>query len=329
MEKLLLIDSDESFVHDISEYLKNLGYNILLAYDGPSGVQKALQYTPDVILCDTDLVGLTGHEVFNMIQQINTTSVIPFIFMTTKKSYEDLRAVMNLGVDDFIVKPFDYPELKRLLEVRIEKQEKILSQIDERFNLLIDHAYAAIYIYQDERLEYVNQKFCQILGYSKKELLGMSLVNIIYKDDIHIVIDKINRCFRGIHDELEVGFRAIRRDRKVVYVKLSGSIVSMKGKKSLVGTLAKQEKTEALVEEDHQKPEETQNARSNNLEVTSRERDVLNYICKGLSNQEIGEKLSISVRTVEGHRNRLLKKTGCKNSVELAIFAVKTGYYKI
>ena len=329
MEKLLLIDSDESFVHDISEYLKNLGYNILLAYDGPSGVQKALQYTPDVILCDTDLVGLSGHEVFNMIQQINTTSVIPFIFMTTKKAYEDLRAVMNLGVDDFIVKPFEYSELKRLLEVRIEKQEKILSQIDERFNLLIDHAYAAIYIYQDERLEYVNQKFCQILGYSKKELLGMSLVNIIYKDDIHIVIDKINRCFRGIHDELEVGFRAIRRDRKVIYVKLSGSIVSMKGKKSLVGTLAKQEKTEARVEEGHQKQEENQNAGANNLEVTSRERDVLNYICEGLSNQEIGEKLSISVRTVEGHRNRLLKKTGCKNSVELAIFAVKVGYYKI
>jgi len=329
MEKILLIDSDETFIQDISEYLKNLGYNILLSHDGPSGVQKALQYTPDIILCDTNLEGLTGHEVFNMIQQINTTSVIPFIFMTTKKSYEDLRAVMNLGVDDFIVKPFDHGELKRLLEVRIEKQEKILNQIDERFNLLIDHAYAAIYIYQDERLEYVNQKFCQILGYSKKELLGMSLVNIIYKDDIHIVIDKINRCFRGIHDELEVGFRAIRRDRKVIYVKLSGSIVSMKGKKSLVGTLAKQEDSEELVAEKAQQYDDYQSSESNNLEVTSREKDVLKYICEGLSNQEIGEKLSISVRTVEGHRNRLLKKTGCKNSVELAVFAVKAGYYKI
>lgn len=329
MEKILLIDSDESFIQGISEYLKNLGYNVLPAYDGPTGVQKALQYTPDIILCDTDLEGLSGHEAFNMIQQINTTAVIPFIFMTTKKSYEDLRAVMNLGVDDFIVKPFEYANLKRLLEVRIEKQEKILNQIDERFNLLIDHAYAAIYIYQDERLEYVNQKFCQILGYSKKELLGMNLVNIIFKDDIHIVIDKINRCFRGISDELEVGFRAIRRDRKVIYVKLSGSIVSMKGKKSLVGTLAEQEEHESLTSESSKNDKEKQKSEANNLEITSREKDVLNYICEGLSNQEIGEKLSISVRTVEGHRNRLLKKSSCKNSVELAVFAVKTGYYKI
>jgi len=331
MEKILIIDSDEHFLQEISTYLNDLGYSILPATDGPSGVQKALQYTPDVILCDTNLTGLSGYEVFNMVHQINTTAVIPFIFMTTKTSYEDLRAVMNLGVDDFLVKPFELPELKRLLEVRIEKQEKILNQIDERFNLLIDHAYAAIYIYQDEKLEYVNQKFCQILGYSKKELLGMSLVNIIYKDDIHIVIDKINRCFRGIHDELEVGFRAIRRDQNLIYVTLSGSIVSMKGNKSLVGTLNKKEmvQAETVPSGKSYSTDTEQGANFNNQEITSREKDVLKFICEGLSNQEIGEELSISVRTVEGHRNRLLKKTGCRNSVCLAIYAVKSGFYKV
>jgi len=263
-----------------------------------------------------------------MIQQINTTAVIPFIFMTTKKAYEDLRTVMNLGVDDFLVKPFEFSELKRLLEVRIEKQEKILNQIDERFNLLIDHAYAAIYIYQDEKLEYVNQKFCKILGYSKKELLGMSLVNIVYKDDIHIVIDKINRCFRGVHDELEVGFRAIRRDQNVIYVNLSGSIVTMKGKKSLVGTLSRQEETQTVLNGENNESADM-NSASSKQDITSREKDVLKFICEGLSNQEIGEKLSISVRTVEGHRNRLLKKTECKNSVGLAMYAVKAGFYRM
>ena len=328
MENILLIDSDEKFANDVSEYLKGLGYSILLATDGPSGVQKALQYIPDIIVCDAGLKGLSGYEVFNMIQQINTTAVIPFIFLTTKNAYEDLRTVMNLGVDDFLVKPFEFSELKRLLEVRIEKQEKILNQIDERFNLLIDYAYSAIYIYQDERLEYVNQKFCNILGYSKKELLGMSLVNIVYKDDIHIVIDKINRCFRGVHDELKVGFRAIRRDQNVIYVNLSGNVVTMKGKKSLVGTLTKQEEDQPELNGEYEEILDNQTT-SSKQDITSREKDVLKFICDGMSNQEIGEKLSISVRTVEGHRNRLLKKTGCKNSAELAIYAVKSGFYKV
>jgi len=328
METVLLIDSDEKYGNDISEYLKELGYSVLLATNGPSGVQKALQYIPDIIMCDAGIEELSGYEVFNMIQQINTTAVIPFIFITTKKTYDELRTVMNLGVDDFLVKPFEFSELKQLLEVRIEKQEKILKQIDERFNLLIDHAYAAIYIYQDERLEYVNQKFCKILGYTKKELLGMSLVNVVYKDDIHIVIDKINRCFRGVHDELKVGFRAIRRDQNVIYVNLSGSIVTMKGKNSLVGTLTKQEENQSVFEGENFDTADGCNNTSH-LEVTSREKDVLKFICEGMSNQEIGEKLSISVRTVEGHRNKLLKKTGCKNSVGLAMYAVKAGFYKI
>lgn len=321
MENILIIDGDEDFLRDISGYLKSFGYDVLTGRNGASGVQKALQYNPDIILCDTEPEGLSGVEVFNMVQQINTTAVIPFIFLTNKKSYEDLRAVMNLGVDDFLVKPFDFEELKTLLEVRIEKQEKILNQVDEQFNKLIDHANAAIYIYQDERLDYVNQKFCEILGYSKKELLGMSLVNIIYKDDIHLVIDKINRCFRGIQSEVEVGFRAIRRDQTVIYVTLSGSIVKLKGKQSLVGSI--------FYQEEFQPKQNDHSVKAANLDITPREKDVLVCICQGLSNQEIADQLSISIRTVEGHRNRLLKKTACKNSVCLAIYAVKEGLYKI
>jgi DNA-binding NarL/FixJ family response regulator len=59
------------------------------------------------------------------------------------------------------------------------------------------------------------------------------------------------------------------------------------------------------------------------IELTHRETQILEYICKEFSNAEIAEKLFISVRTVEGHRNNLLLKTGCKNTAGLALFAVK------
>ncbi len=59
------------------------------------------------------------------------------------------------------------------------------------------------------------------------------------------------------------------------------------------------------------------------LELTEREIDVLNLICKGMSNNEISESLFISVKTVETHKSRLLKKTGAKNSTGLILFAIK------
>lgn len=66
-----------------------------------------------------------------------------------------------------------------------------------------------------------------------------------------------------------------------------------------------------------------------NINLTNRELDVLRYLCKGLSANEIAEKLFISPRTVEKHRSDLLLRTGTPNSISLVLFAVKNGIVKI
>jgi len=65
------------------------------------------------------------------------------------------------------------------------------------------------------------------------------------------------------------------------------------------------------------------------IELTGREKEVLTLLCKELSNIEIGEQLFISPRTVEGHRNNLLSKTGCRNTAGLVIFAIKNNLFQI
>jgi DNA-binding NarL/FixJ family response regulator len=69
----------------------------------------------------------------------------------------------------------------------------------------------------------------------------------------------------------------------------------------------------------------------NNIPVTltRREEEVLQLICKELTNAEIAERLYISLRTVDGHRNNLLAKTGCKNTAGLVIFAIRFAIYEI
>lgn len=65
------------------------------------------------------------------------------------------------------------------------------------------------------------------------------------------------------------------------------------------------------------------------IELTQRETEVLQLLCKELTNAEIAERLFISVRTVEGHRNNLLAKVGCRNTAGLVIFAIKNGLFNI
>ena len=59
------------------------------------------------------------------------------------------------------------------------------------------------------------------------------------------------------------------------------------------------------------------------IKFTPRENEILKLLCQGLSNAEISDKLSLSLRTVEGHKSNLISKTGVKNSVSLVMFALK------
>ncbi|MGH2553345.1 MAG: response regulator, partial [Chitinophagaceae bacterium] len=65
------------------------------------------------------------------------------------------------------------------------------------------------------------------------------------------------------------------------------------------------------------------------VELTAREKEILLLICKELSTPEIADQLFLSTRTVEGHRNNLLLKTGCKNTAGLVLFAVKYRIYEV
>ena len=67
----------------------------------------------------------------------------------------------------------------------------------------------------------------------------------------------------------------------------------------------------------------TKQVNNNEIKLTRRESEVLKLICQGLSNAEISEKISLSLRTVEGHKSNLISKTGVKNSVSLVMFALK------
>ena len=65
------------------------------------------------------------------------------------------------------------------------------------------------------------------------------------------------------------------------------------------------------------------------LNLSTREIEILQMICMELTNAEIAQRLFLSARTVDGHRNNLLSKTGCRNTAGLVIFAIRNGIYEL
>ncbi|MEO6405421.1 MAG: response regulator [Ferruginibacter sp.] len=105
MKKILLIESNQSILENFTEYFEKEGFEIISARNGTTGVAMARKCEPDLIISEIQLHGIDGYEVLRLIIKKFSTSCIPFIFCTTKCEAIDKTNAMDLGADDFIVKP--------------------------------------------------------------------------------------------------------------------------------------------------------------------------------------------------------------------------------
>lgn len=82
----------------------------------------AIKQIPDLILCDIMMPELDGYGVLYMLNKHSETVNIPFIFLTAKAEHADLRKGMELGADDYLIKPFDGMELLNAIDIRLRKK---------------------------------------------------------------------------------------------------------------------------------------------------------------------------------------------------------------
>ena len=120
---ILVIEDNPEMMENIIDILQLAHYKVRSAFDGHSGVDMACQLRPDLILCDVMMPDLDGFEVLHLVSKFLDHAMIPFIFLTAKTDFDDMRKGMNLGADDYITKPFDGQELLNVIEMRLQKAQ--------------------------------------------------------------------------------------------------------------------------------------------------------------------------------------------------------------
>lgn len=123
MTKILLIEDNDDIREDVVEILELSNYKVYEAANGKEGIDLAVKYQPDLILCDIIMPEIDGYSVFEALNSHHITKTIPFIFLTAKAERPDIRKGMDLGADDYLTKPFDGAELLRAIESRLKKKE--------------------------------------------------------------------------------------------------------------------------------------------------------------------------------------------------------------
>jgi DNA-binding NarL/FixJ family response regulator len=122
MKTILVIEDQPIMRHKTVTILKMEGYEVLEAAQGAEGIRLAHDELPDLILCDIMMPERDGYEVLQAVRLNRATATVPFIFFTAKGEKLDFRAGMNLGADDYLVKPTPRIELLEALEARFERQ---------------------------------------------------------------------------------------------------------------------------------------------------------------------------------------------------------------
>ncbi|MBN2891406.1 MAG: response regulator [Bacteroidales bacterium] len=356
-KKILIIDDYAPLLEEVSEFLEMENYTVFTAKNGAEGVQKAITTEPDMIICDILMPELDGYQVFQTISQIPSLSTIPFIFLTARATSEDYRKGLDLGVDDYLTKPFTIDALLSSITRRFEKVEKYKSVKKDVVEFLFTNPMLGIFIFSETAFVFQNKKIEEITSYTTNDLneIDPSKVIIGNLDEIQKNLGLIKA---GIHKSLDTEIGLIKKDKTTIFIKLFMKSIVFEGKNSFIGCITEKEQynssndvapsvekfmnfladnnNKEISEEisllyNQMKVEEKVKTtlKTRRFKISKREKEILELICNGFTNKDIAEKLFLSARTVDNHRANMLTKTGTKNTAELVAFVVKNRLVEI
>ena len=108
MTTVLIVDDDRAMVGMVAALLGGEGFDLLTAYDGETALRRHAEDAPDLIILDRRLPKLSGDEVCRRIRAVSST---PILMLTGEKGTDERAALLDLGADDYLEKPFGMREL--------------------------------------------------------------------------------------------------------------------------------------------------------------------------------------------------------------------------
>jgi two-component system, OmpR family, response regulator ResD len=120
---ILVVDDEPTIADVVSRYLERAGYAARIANDGPGALRSAGEERPDLVVLDLMLPGMDGLEVMRRLREYGEGPRVSVILLTAKGEHSDRIAGLQLGADDYVVKPFSPAELVARVDAVLRRVE--------------------------------------------------------------------------------------------------------------------------------------------------------------------------------------------------------------
>jgi DNA-binding NarL/FixJ family response regulator len=207
IKKILLVEDEPILRDSIQDTIVSCGFEVAVAENGDEALSLAKTFLPDLIISDILMPESDGYWLLDSIRNDALLRTIPFIFMTAKSERSDIRNGMNLGADDYIVKPFSSAELMNSIQARLSRDEVLKSQL----------------------VEPQGNSNGEILDEKEQELILAAIKRLTRSEARILDLIAQNKSTLEIADELFISYKTVENHRANITVKLG-----IKGHLSLV-----------------------------------------------------------------------------------------------
>ncbi|MDH5436569.1 MAG: PAS domain-containing protein, partial [Gammaproteobacteria bacterium] len=190
--RILLIDDDASLLEYYSTVLSDAGMEVKTLSNPMEGLIALNSFRPDLVVMDVYMPECSGPELAQVIRQDDTWAMMPIMFLSTESNLDRQLAAMNLGGDDFLIKPVEAGHLVAAVLARAKRARwanrlnKDLKNAlrENKFQIVTMDQHAIISTTDIEgKITSANDRFCEISGYSRDEILGQN--HNLLKSGIH------------------------------------------------------------------------------------------------------------------------------------------------
>jgi len=298
---VLIVDDVPDNLSVLHDALDESGYLVLVAINGESALQRAVQALPDIVLLDAVMPGMDGFEVARKLKAHPATAHIPIIFMTGLTETEHVVAAFQAGGVDYVTKPIRAQEVLARMTVHLRSARQAVQGTQAR-NALDAFGHATMAVHVDETVGPARAVW--------QTPLARDLMQAYFGVPPGQIADAVLDWLRS-----ETLLAAQGREPRTMTVELEA--------RQLV--LALQQRTgddDLLIVMREVSDAAVVQALVQALRLTLREAEVLYWVAKGKTNRDIGDILGASHATVKKHLERVYVKLGVETRTAAAAIAM-------
>jgi len=214
---LLVIDDEEKIREVLSLLLRQKGHKVTLAGNGHQALELVKKHNIDLVLLDIRMPGVSGIEVLKVLRETYSATELPVIMVTGVNQSQDIVEALNLGANDYVTKPIDFPVASARIQTQLlqKRMEEELRESEARYALATRGANDGLWDWNLETDQiYFSTRWKSMLGYEESEIGSSSeeWFNRVHPEDVDRVKAEIQAHVQGLTPHCESEYRILQKD---------------------------------------------------------------------------------------------------------------------